>query len=255
MSEHDAENEPQESGCRETERQKVVLATTNAKKLVELRAALEAAALPVDVLGLSDVEPYEAPAETEQSFEGNALVKARECALRTGLPALADDSGIEVDVLNGCPGVRSARWAGPACDDEANNDLLLAQVDDVPADQRQARFVCAIAIVVPDGKGGMSRAETVRREWPGMLATERHGSNGFGYDPLFIPDDAPEVDGRRLSSAELEPEHKNRISHRGQAIEAITPMVAGLLGLKMPEEGVGRPESNGQDAPDEGQED
>lgn len=230
------------SDDRHATRPQVVLATNNPKKLRELRAVVEAAELPIDILGLSDVESYPEPAETERTFEGNALIKARTCALRTGLPALADDSGIEVDVLNNCPGVRSARWAGPECDDEANNDLLLRQISDVPVGQRQARFVCAMAFVIPNGNEGMRNSETVRREWSGDIAFERHGGNGFGYDPIFCPDDAPEVDGRRLTSAELEPEHKNRISHRGQAVEAILPIMAGLLNLKMASEHAARPD-------------
>ena len=209
----------------------IVLATNNAKKLAELRAIVEAEDIPLVVLGLADVEKYPEPAETERTFEGNAIIKARECALVTGLPALADDSGIEVDVLNNCPGVRSARWAGPECDDEANNDLLLRQISDVPMGQRQGRFVCAMAFAVPDGHGGLRNCEVFRAEWPGEVATERHGANGFGYDPLFLPDDVEAVDGRRLSSAELEPEHKNRISHRGQAVAGILPIIGGLLNV------------------------
>ncbi|WP_094763306.1 non-canonical purine NTP pyrophosphatase [Luteococcus japonicus] len=230
-------------------RPQVVLATNNPKKLRELRAVVEAAELPIAILGLSDVEQYEEPAETERTFEGNALIKARTCALRTGIPALADDSGIEVDVLNNCPGVRSARWAGPECDDEANNDLLLRQISDVPLGERTARFVCAMAFVVPDGMEGMRQAETVRREWSGDIAFERHGENGFGYDPIFCPDDAPDHDGRRLTSAELDPEDKNRISHRGQAVEAILPIMAGLLNLKLASEHGARPE--GEDETEE----
>ncbi|MEL4505249.1 non-canonical purine NTP pyrophosphatase [Luteococcus sp. H138] len=227
---------------REHPRAQVILATNNPKKLRELRAVVEAAELPIDILGLSDIDAYPEPAETERTFEGNALIKARTCALRTGIPALADDSGIEVDVLNNCPGVRSARWAGPECDDEANNDLLLRQISDVPLGQRTARFVCAMAFVIPNGMEGMRHAESVRREWSGDIAFERHGENGFGYDPIFCPDDAPEVDGRRLTSAELAPDVKNRISHRAQAVEAMLPTVAGLLNLKLASERAARPD-------------
>ncbi|GAA1393632.1 non-canonical purine NTP pyrophosphatase [Luteococcus peritonei] len=222
---------PQGAG-QEEPRASVVLATNNAKKLRELRAVVDGFGIPMRVLGLSDLDPYPEPAETERSFEGNALIKARECALRTGLPALADDSGIEIDALNGCPGVRSARWAGPQCDDQDNNELLLRQLSDVPMGQRQGRFVCAMAFAVPDGLGGLRRSEVLRRAWPGELATAPRGTNGFGYDPLFIPDDAPERDGRRLHSAELDPELKNRISHRGQAVRAMMLVVAGMLNLK-----------------------
>lgn len=219
----------------------VVLATNNAKKLVELRQVVAESGLPLQVLGLADFDAYPEPAETERTFEGNALIKARAAALHTGLPALADDSGIEVEALNNCPGVRSARWAGRPTgeresDDAANNELLLRQVDDVPVGEREARFVCAMALVVPDGVGGVKTTEVLRREWPGQLDVEPHGEGGFGYDPLFVPDDAPEVDGRRLSSAELAPEQKNEISHRGQAVRAILPVTAGLLGIKSAEE-------------------
>lgn len=237
-------------------RAQVVLATNNPKKLRELRQVVEAAGLPLDVLSLADVETYPEPAETERTFEGNALIKARACAVSTGLPALADDSGIEVGVLNNCPGVRSARWAGPQCDDAANNELLLRQLDDVPPGQREARFVCAMAFVVPDGMGGMRASEVKRAEWPGQLATEPHGNNGFGYDPLFLPDDAPEVDGRRLSSAELDPAEKNRLSHRAQAVALVLPVVAGLLALKPVEAtGDGSVAPSTQEAPTTPQED
>ncbi len=213
------------------ERATLVLATNNAKKLRELRAVVEAADIPLDIIGLADVERYPEPAETERTFEGNAIIKARECALRTGLPALADDSGIEIDALNGCPGVRSARWAGPECDDDANNELLLRQLSDIPLGERQGRFVCAMAFAVPGGQGGLRQCEVFRAEWPGELALEPAGENGFGYDPLFLPDDVEPVDGRRLASAELSPEHKNRISHRGQAVVGILPVIGGLLNI------------------------
>ena len=227
---------PEPARPRESEPDKplatVVLATNNAKKLAELRAVVDGFRIPALVIGLADLDPYPEPAETERSFEGNAIIKARECALRTGLPALADDSGLEIDALNGCPGVRSARWAGPQCDDEDNNALLLRQLSDVPMGERQGRFVCAMAFAVPDGQGGLRRCEVVRGEWPGELATEHRGSNGFGYDPLFIPDDAPVVDGRRLHSAALDPQTKNQLSHRGQAVRTMLLVVAGLLNLK-----------------------
>lgn len=216
----------------ERPRARVVLATNNPAKLAELRAVVDGLEIPAEVLGLADLPRYPEPAETERSFEGNAIIKARECALAIGLPALADDSGLEVDVLNNCPGVRSARWAGPEGDDAANNELLLRQISDVPADERTGRFVCAMAFAIPDGQGELRHCEVVRREWPGLVATEHRGDNGFGYDSLFIPDDAPEVEGRRLHSAELSPEHKNEISHRGQAVRAMMLAVAALLNIK-----------------------
>ncbi len=199
---------------------RVLLATGNAKKLVELRDVLHAARLDVEVLGLDDVPDGPEPVESARTFEGNALIKAREWARRTGLPSLADDSGITVGALNGSPGVRSARWAGPECDDEANLNLLMHQISDVPEGHRDAAFVCAMALVLPDGS-----EHVVVREWPGHVALERRGSNGFGYDPIFVPA------GHRVTSAELAPEEKNAISHRGQAVRAIVPVLVETLGL------------------------
>lgn len=199
---------------------RVLLATGNAKKLVELRDVLHAARLDVEVLGLDDVPDGPEPVESARTFEGNALIKAREWARRTGLPALADDSGITVGALNGSPGVRSARWAGPECDDEANLNLLMHQISDVPEGHRDAAFVCAMALVLPDGG-----EHVVVREWPGHVAFERRGTNGFGYDPIFVPA------GHQVTSAELSPEEKNAISHRGQAVRAIVPVLVETLGL------------------------
>ena len=199
---------------------RILLATGNAKKLVELRDVLRAARLDVEVLGLGDVPDGPEPVESARTFEGNALIKAREWARRTGLPALADDSGITVGVLNGSPGVRSARWAGPECDDEANLALLMHQISDVPEGHRDAAFVCAMALVLPEGA-----EHVVVREWPGRVALERRGTNGFGYDPIFIPA------GHDVTSAELSPGEKNAISHRGQAVRAMVPVLVETLGL------------------------
>lgn len=198
-------------------RPRVVLATNNAKKLAELRRVVGD---DVEVLALADTTPYPEPAETERSFEGNALLKARACVAATGLPALADDSGLEVDVLNGMPGVRSARWAGAHGDDRANLELLLRQVDDVPDGERGARFVCALALVLPDGTEHVER-----RAWEGRLATAPVGENGFGYDPVFLPDGA----GGR-TAAELEPADKDAVSHRGQAVRAMASTLSTVLG-------------------------
>ncbi len=197
-------------------RPSVVLATNNAKKLAELRRVVGG----VDVLALADVASYPEPAETERTFEGNALLKARACVLATGLPALADDSGLEVDVLNGMPGVRSARWAGRHGDDRANLELLLRQVDDVPADERTARFVCAIALVLPDGTSEVHRAS-----WEGHLATAPAGEGGFGYDPVFLP-----ADGQGRTAAQLDAAEKDALSHRGQAVRAMAETMSRLLG-------------------------
>ena len=188
----------------------VVLATHNAKKLVELRRILAASGLQVTVLGLDDVPSYPEPAETERTFEGNALVKARAAASATGLSALADDSGLEVDVLNGMPGVRSARWAGAGASDADNLDLLLRQLDDVPDAGRTARFVCAMAWVRPEGT-----EHVVRATMEGCLGREKRGHRGFGYDPAFVPE------GHSRTSAELGPDEKDAISHRGRAVSAM----------------------------------
>lgn len=196
----------------------VVLATNNAKKLVELRRVMAEAAPEVEVLGLADVPSYPEPEETESTFAGNAVLKAAVCAEITGFPALADDSGIEVDVLNRMPGVRSARWAGPECDDEANNTLLLKQLSDVPAERRTARFVCAMAFVRP-GHDPVVREGIME----GTVVTGLAGANGFGYDPLFRPD------GEDVTTAELTPERKDEISHRGKAVRAIVPVVVAAL--------------------------
>lgn len=195
----------------------IVLATHNAQKLGELRRIVEASGLAIEVRGLDDVASYPEPAETERTFEGNALLKAREAARRTGLPSLADDSGLEVDVLNGMPGVRTARWSGPDATNESNRRLLLGQVDDVPDADRTARFVCAIALVLPEG------AEHVLREtMEGRLAHAEVGENGFGYDPIFI------AEGEAVTNAELSPEAKDAISHRGKAVRAMVAHITSL---------------------------
>lgn len=198
-------------------RGKVVLATHNAKKLVEMRRLFEAAGLGLDVVGLDEFPDAPSPAETGRTFAENALIKAHAAVAATGLAAMADDSGIEVEVLNNMPGVRSARWAGPEGDDRANLELLLRQVDDVPAEQRQARFVCAMAHVDPQG----NELVTVG-EWPGVLASEPAGSNGFGYDPIFIPE------GCEVTSAELSPEEKDSRSHRSRAVSAMITALQSL---------------------------
>jgi XTP/dITP diphosphohydrolase len=193
---------------------RVVLATKNAQKLAELRRIVAAEAPGVQVLGLADVAAYPEPAETERTFEGNALLKARACVAGTGLPALADDSGLAVDVLNQMPGVRSARWAGLGASDEENNELLLRQLADVPAAERTARFVCAMALVLPDG------TEHVRvGDMRGRIGVGPAGHNGFGYDPLFV------ANGYTMTNGELEPSVKDAISHRGRAVRAILPVL------------------------------
>jgi XTP/dITP diphosphohydrolase len=208
---------------------RVVLATRNAQKLAELRRIVAAVAPDLQVLGLADVADYPEPAETERTFEGNALLKARACVAATGLPALADDSGLAVDVLNQMPGVRSARWAGPGASDEENNALLLRQLADVPAAERTARFVCAMALVLPDG------TEHVRiGEMRGRIGVSPAGHNGFGYDPLFV------ADGYAMTNGELEPSVKDAISHRGRALRAILPVLLAELRRLQPAAQEGR---------------
>jgi XTP/dITP diphosphohydrolase len=199
-------------------RTEVVLATHNPKKLAELRRLVEAGGLEVVVLGLDDLPGYPEPAETETTFEGNALIKARAAVAATHRIALADDSGIAVDRLNGMPGVRSARWAGPGSTDAANNELLLRQLDDVADPHRAAQFVCAMALVSPDGTE-VVRHGVVR----GRLLTAPRGENGFGYDPLFVPE------GHDRTTAELDPAVKDAISHRGRAVRAIVTDLPGWL--------------------------
>jgi XTP/dITP diphosphohydrolase len=194
---------------------KVLLATRNAGKLAELRRML--ADGPVEVVGLADVPEFPDAPETGATFAENALAKARDAANATGLPAVADDSGLAVEALNGMPGVLSARWSGRHGDDVANLELLLGQLTDVPDERRGAAFVCAAALVVPDG------LETVvHGEWTGRIVREPRGSGGFGYDPIFVPD------GEQRTSAELSPEEKDAASHRGRAMRALLPHLRDL---------------------------
>ncbi|MGW5647631.1 RdgB/HAM1 family non-canonical purine NTP pyrophosphatase [Saccharopolyspora sp. NPDC003752] len=199
---------------------RVLLATRNQKKLVELRRILAAEGVTgVEVIGLADVPEFPEAPETGATFEENAVAKAADAAKATGLPAIADDSGIAVDALNGMPGVLSARWSGEHGDDQANLDLLLGQLADVPDERRGAAFVSASALVLPDG------AETVvRGEWRGTVIREERGANGFGYDPIFVPE------GETRTSAELSPEEKDADSHRGRALRLLLPAIRELAG-------------------------
>jgi XTP/dITP diphosphohydrolase len=194
----------------------VVLASRNTKKLAELRRILEPLLPGIEVLGLDDVDPFEEPAETEPTFEGNALIKARACLSATGLPSLADDSGLCVDALNGMPGVLSARWSGAG--DEANNALLLSQLADTPDQRRGATFRCAVALCTPDGNEVVETGEM-----PGRILHTERGDGGFGYDPLFA------ADGYDISTAEMVPQEKDSISHRGKALAGIAPHVVTAL--------------------------
>ncbi len=192
---------------------RLLLATRNAKKLGELRRILAAEGIEgVEVIGLADVPEFPEAPETAPDFEGNALAKAQDAAAATGLPAVADDSGISVDALNGMPGVLSARWSGKHGDDDANLDLVLAQLSDTPDERMGAAFVCAAVLVVPGGE-----ETVVRGEWRGSLVRERRGANGFGYDPIFVPE------GETRTSAEMEPSEKDAFSHRGRALRALLP--------------------------------
>jgi XTP/dITP diphosphohydrolase len=201
---------------------KVLVASRNAKKLEEMRRILAEhleGGHGVEVVGLDDVAAFDEPVEDEPTFEGNALLKARAGVAATGLPTIADDSGLCVDALNGMPGVLSARWSGPPKSDERNNELLLAQLSDVPDDRRTAHFACAVALVHPDG-----RELVVEGRMDGRVIREVRGSGGFGYDVLFVADDFPDV-----TTAELSREDKDAVSHRGKALREIAPLVAGLL--------------------------
>ncbi len=199
----------------------VFLASRNAKKLAEMERILREHAPEVHVVGLDDVPAYDEPVEDQPTFEGNALLKARAGVRATGRPALADDSGLCVDALNGMPGVLSARWAGPPKDDQRNNELLLAQLQDVPDERRTAHFECAVAFCHPDGT-----ELVVHGRMPGRVIREMRGSGGFGYDVLFVAD---EHLAAGTTSAELDPEEKDRISHRGRALREIAPVVADHL--------------------------
>ncbi|MEV4012945.1 RdgB/HAM1 family non-canonical purine NTP pyrophosphatase [Nonomuraea angiospora] len=193
---------------------RIVLATRNAGKIAELRRILSG----FDIVGLEEFPSIGDVAETGVTFEENALLKAHAVAKGSGLPAVADDSGLCVDVLGGMPGVFSARWSGRHGDDQANLDLLLAQVSDVPADKLTAHFACAAALALPSGE-----SRVVEGALQGHLISARRGSNGFGYDPIFVPD------GEERTTAELSPEEKDAISHRGRAFRALAPLVRDLL--------------------------
>ena len=207
---------------------RLVLATRNAHKVGELRDILAdvLGRTGLDLVGVEEFPELEDVVESGVTFAANALLKAHAVASATGLPALADDSGLAVDVLGGSPGVFSARWAGPAArdavdgaaKDRANNELLLAQLSDVPDEHRAAGFVCAAALVLPDGTE-VVREGAVR----GVLGRGPRGDGGFGYDPLLVL-----PDGRTL--AEYSPEEKHAVSHRGAAFRALAQDVERLLG-------------------------
>ena len=197
---------------------RLVLATRNAHKVTELRRILAAAEAPVQLVGTDEFPDLPDVAETGSTFAENALLKAREVAAATGLPAVGDDSGLCVDALNGMPGIFSARWAGRHGDDAANLALLLAQLHEVPDDRRAGRFVCAAALALP---GGESRV--VEGVLNGTVLRSPRGDGGFGYDPIFVPD------GESRTTAELDPAAKDAISHRGRALRALAPVIRDLV--------------------------
>jgi XTP/dITP diphosphohydrolase len=198
---------------------RLVLATANQHKLVELTRILAAGHVDVTLASLTEFPGAPDVAETGATFAANALLKARAIAEFTGLPAVADDSGLCADALNGMPGVLSARWSGRHGDDAANLRLLLAQLADVPDERRGAQFVCAAALVLPGGREHVS--EGVVR---GSLIREPRGQNGFGYDPVFVPESAS------ITTAEMDSADKDRISHRGKALRGLAPVIAAFLG-------------------------
>lgn len=202
------------------ERSILILATRNPGKCREMQAMLG------DAVRVQSLDAFPNAPETVEdgdTFEANAIKKAREIAEYTGLPALADDSGLVVDALDGAPGICSARYAGQRATDEANNLKLIANLRGIPEDQRAARFCCAMALAIP---GGL--VQTVQATWEGRVLTVPRGNNGFGYDPLFY------VPTHNCTSAQLPAEQKNLLSHRGQALRAISPHILALFRTSIP---------------------
>jgi XTP/dITP diphosphohydrolase len=197
----------------------LVLGTRNPKKLAELRRILKASGVDVSVTDLGEYPDMPEVAETGATFTENALLKARAVVAHTGRPAVAEDSGLCVDALNGMPGVLSARWAGRHGDDEANLRLVLAQLADVPSGRRAAHFACGAALVLPSGQERVTEGTVI-----GRIAGAPRGTNGFGYDPIFVPLSSA------LTTAEMSEEAKDAISHRGRALRALAPVIAALLG-------------------------
>ena len=196
---------------------RLVLATRNAHKLAELRRILDEAELEVELVGVDAFDGIGDVAETGTTFAENALLKAHATAQATGLPAVADDSGLCVDALAGMPGVFSARWSGGHGDDRANLELVLAQIADLPDERRSAHFACAAALALPDGS-----ERVVEGIVAGTLLRVPRGTGGFGYDPIFLPL------GETRTTAELSPADKDLISHRGRALRALVPQLRAL---------------------------
>ena len=197
---------------------KVVIASRNEHKIDEMRRILNEAGLSLDLVGIQEFPDLPDVDETGETFAENALLKAREICAFTGLPAIADDSGLCVDALGGMPGILSARWSGTHGNDLANLQLLLAQISHVASDRRTASFRCAAAIVTPSGA-----EKVVEGVMAGRLIDTPRGANGFGYDPIFI------ADGYSITTAEMDSASKDAISHRGRAIAALAPTLSQLL--------------------------
>ncbi len=195
-----------------------MLATQNSHKLVEMRRILDEAGLDIELVGTDQFPDLTDVVENGSTYAANALLKARSVCAETGLPAIADDSGLGVDALNGMPGIFSARWSGSHGDDLANLNLLLGQLTDVPDARRGAAFHCAAAVVLPDGT-----ERVVEGTIDGTLIRESRGSNGFGYDPIFVPV------GENRTTAEMSAEEKDSISHRGRAMRALVPVLQDIL--------------------------
>lgn len=198
---------------------KLLLATRNKGKVEEFRRILEdIAAGQIELVGLDKFPNLHDVDETGSTFEENALLKAREMCEASGIPAIADDSGLCVDYLNGDPGIFSARWAGTHGDDKANTEKVLAALVDVPDEKRSAHFTCVAALALPDGRTHVEEAK-----FEGWILHEPIGDQGFGYDPIFRPN------GYSISSAQMSAEEKDAISHRGKSLRAIAPHVINLL--------------------------
>jgi XTP/dITP diphosphohydrolase len=197
---------------------RLVLASRNEHKVAELRRILAEFGLSVELVGVDGFADVPEVEETGATFAENALLKAHAVAAATGLPAVADDSGLSVDALAGMPGVLSARWSGSHGDDRANLDLVLGQLADLPDDRRGAAFHCAAALALPDGSQAVAEGH-----WTGHLVRAPRGTNGFGYDPIFVPD------GQSRTSAEMSAQEKDAHSHRARALRALAPVVADLV--------------------------
>jgi len=190
--------------------QKLVIASRNNHKIQEMRRILEQAGLDIELVGTAEFPDLPDVEETGSTFAANAMLKARAVSEFTGLPAVGDDSGLCVDALNGMPGILSARWSGTHGNDQANLELLLAQISQVPTDRRGASFICAAAYVHPDGTEFV-----VEGQMSGTLIDAPVGTNGFGYDPIFVPQ------GHQITTAQMSAELKDSISHRGKALAAL----------------------------------